>query len=160
MICNYGTHQVIDRFSESDRRRIGIHTCPGGDHDSTHSADISYTELLPYLFELHAGNFYLEYAAERDKPTTLKAIKEFAKPNQKIFLGVIDVIDPRIETAEEVCQLIQEAAAVIPVERLGTTDDCGFSPFADDTSTSRETTFAKIRARVQGTELAGKRMAK
>lgn len=153
-------NQVLDRFSEQDRKKIGVHTCPGGDHDSTHSADISYSELLPYLFDLHAGNFYLEYAAEKDKPTTLKAIKEFAKPNQRIFLGVINVIDPRIETAEEVCQLIQEAAAVIPIDRLGTTDDCGFSPFADDPSTSRETSFAKIRARIQGTELAEKRLAK
>jgi methionine synthase II (cobalamin-independent) len=151
-------NQVIDRFSESDRLKIGVHTCPGGDHDSTHSADISYTELLPYLFDLNVGNFYLEYAAEKDKPTTLKAIKEFAKPNQKIFLGVINVIDPRIETPEEVCQLIQEAATVIPIQRLGTTDDCGFSPFADDASTSRETAFAKIRARLQGTELAEKRI--
>jgi 5-methyltetrahydropteroyltriglutamate--homocysteine methyltransferase len=153
-------NQVIDRFSESDRMKIGVHTCPGGDHDSTHSADVSYRELLPYLFDLRAGNFYLEYAAEKDKPTTLKAIKEFSRPNQKIFLGVINVIDPRVETAEEVCQLIQEAAAVIPIDRLGTTDDCGFSPFADDASTSRETAFAKIRARVKGTELAGTRISK
>jgi hypothetical protein len=33
-------------------------------------------------------------------------------------------------------------------ERLGTTDDCGFSPFADDVSTARDTAFEKIRARV------------
>ena len=33
-------------------------------------------------------------------------------------------------------------------------DDCGFSPFCDDTSTSRDTAFEKIRARVIGTELA------
>jgi 5-methyltetrahydropteroyltriglutamate--homocysteine methyltransferase len=44
----------------------------------------------------------------------------------------------------------------IPLEKLGTTDDCGFSPFSDDTSTTRETAFAKIRARVQGTKLAEK----
>ena len=46
----------------------------------------------------------------------------------------------------------------IPVDRLGTCDDCGFSPFGDDTSTSRETAFAKIRARVQGTQLASKEL--
>ena len=45
---------------------------------------------------------------------------------------------------------------VLPVDQLGTTDDCGFSPFADDTSTARETAFAKIRARVEGTELASR----
>ena len=44
----------------------------------------------------------------------------------------------------------------ILLESLGTTDDCGFSPFADDTSTSRETAFAKIRSRVEGTAKAGK----
>jgi len=47
-----------------------------------------------------------------------------------------------------------EAAGIIPLEALGTTDDCGFSPFADDTSTSRETAFAKIRSRIEGTRLA------
>ena len=49
-----------------------------------------------------------------------------------------------------------EAADYIPADRLGTTDDCGFSPFCDDTSTSRETAFAKIEARVLGTEMAAK----
>ena len=51
---------------------------------------------------------------------------------------------------------ILEAAQYIPVEQLGTTDDCGFSPFSDDTSTSRDTAFAKIRARVLGTALASR----
>ena len=49
---------------------------------------------------------------------------------------------------------ILEAARYIPVEQLGTTDDCGFSPFCDDTSTTREKAFAKIRSRVEGTALA------
>jgi len=37
---------------------------------------------------------------------------------------------------------------------LGTTDDCGFAPFSDDTSRTRGTAFDKIRARVAGTALA------
>jgi 5-methyltetrahydropteroyltriglutamate--homocysteine methyltransferase len=78
------------------------------------------------------------------------------QPGQKLFVGVIDPINPRIETAEEVRDRVLEAAEFIPVESLGTTDDCGFSPFADDTSTSRETAFAKIRSRVEGTHLANK----
>ena len=44
-------NRVLDRFS---RRRsagtFGIHTCPGGDCDSTHSADVDYAELLPSMF--------------------------------------------------------------------------------------------------------------
>ena len=48
----------------------------------------------------------------------------------------------------------------IPVSQLGTTDDCGFSPFADDVSTSREIAFAKIRARIEGTQLAERSLGK
>ena len=76
------------------------------------------------------------------------------KADQRIFIGVVSPIDPRIETAEEIRDRVLEAAKYIPIEQLGTTDDCGFSPFSDDTSTSRDTAFAKIRARVLGTALA------
>lgn len=153
-------NQVLDRFSATERKKIGVHSCPGGDHDSTHSADVGYESLLPLLFQLNAGNFYLEFAGENDKQKVLQVIRETAKPSQKIFLGVIDVLDPRVETPEEVRDILLEAAAVIPVEQLGSTDDCGFSPFADDTSTSRETAFAKIKARIEGTALAEKALNK
>jgi len=46
----------------------------------------------------------------------------------------------------------------LPVAQLGTTDDCGFSPFADDMSTARDVAFAKIRARVEGTAMAAKEL--
>jgi 5-methyltetrahydropteroyltriglutamate--homocysteine methyltransferase len=49
---------------------------------------------------------------------------------------------------------VLKAAEYIPLEQFGTTDDCGFAPFGDDISTARETAFAKILARVVGTELA------
>ena len=49
---------------------------------------------------------------------------------------------------------VLEAADYIGPDRLGTTDDCGFAPFSDDTSRTRETAFDKIRARVAGTALA------
>jgi 5-methyltetrahydropteroyltriglutamate--homocysteine methyltransferase len=45
-----------------------------------------------------------------------------------------------------------------PAERLGTTDDCGPAPFRDDTSTNRDTPFAKARARGLGTALAAEQL--
>jgi 5-methyltetrahydropteroyltriglutamate--homocysteine methyltransferase len=145
---------ALSRFSTQERQLIGVHTCPGGDRDSTHSADVGYEELLPSLFELKAGNFYIALAGETDRVRALKIIRQYMKPDQRIFIGVIAPIDPRLETPEDVRDLILEAATYIPVEQLGTTDDCGFSPFSDDTSTSRDTAFAKIRSRVLGTRLA------
>jgi 5-methyltetrahydropteroyltriglutamate--homocysteine methyltransferase len=149
-------NRALDRFSAEERRKIGVHTCPGGDQDSTHSADVDYAELLPSLFELKVGNFYIQLASESDRVRVLRIIKEQAKANQRIFVGVIDPISSRVETPEEVRDRVLEAAEYIPLSRLGTTDDCGFSPFGDDTSTARETAFEKIRARVAGTALAAK----
>jgi 5-methyltetrahydropteroyltriglutamate--homocysteine methyltransferase len=145
---------ALSRFSVEDRRRIGVHTCPGGDRDSTHSADVDYAELLPSLFELKAGNFYIALAGEVDPVRVLKIVREYMKPEQRIFIGVTAPIDPRVETPEEVRDRILQAAQIVPIAQLGTTDDCGFAPFCDDVSTTRETAFAKIRARVLGTRLA------
>ena len=115
---------------------------------------MDYAELLPSLFELQAGNFYIALAGEPDRTRVLKIIREYLTPGQRIFIGVVSPIDPRVETPEEIRDRVLEAARYIPVEQLGTTDDCGFSPFCDDTSTTREKAFAKIRSRVEGTLLA------
>src|SRR5216684_2586046 len=145
---------VLGRFTAEERQRIGVHSCPGGDQDSTHSADVDYAGLLPGLFSLNAGSFYIQLASEPDRPRVLRAIAEHARPGQRIFVGVTDPIDPRVESAEEVRDRVLEAAEYIGPDRLGTCDDCGFAPFGDDTSTTRETAFAKVRARVAGTQLA------
>ena len=147
-------NRVFDRFSPQEQTRLGVHTCPGGDRDSTHSADVDYADLLPDLFRLKVGNFYLQLASEKDRPRVLRIIKQYATAGQRIFVGVIDPIRARVETPEEVRDRVLEAAEVIPLSQLGTTDDCGFAPFADDISTARETAFEKIRARVVGTRLA------
>jgi 5-methyltetrahydropteroyltriglutamate--homocysteine methyltransferase len=151
-------NRVLSHFSPAEITKIGIHTCPGGDQDATHSADVDYAGLLPNLFTLRAGNFYIQLASERDRPRVLRLIRQQAHPDQRVFVGVTDSINPRVESDEEVRDRILEAAEFIPLEQLGTTDDCGFAPFGDDTSTSREVAFAKIRARIVGTQLAAQKL--
>ncbi|MGB8538390.1 MAG: cobalamin-independent methionine synthase II family protein [Acidobacteriaceae bacterium] len=151
-------NQVLDRFHAADRQRIGVHVCPGADHDSTHSADIEYAGLLPDVFQLKAGRFYLQMASELDRKRALGAVGQLLKPGQLVFVGVIDPIDPVVEMATQVRDRVLEAASFLPLQQLGTTDDCGFAPFADDTSTAREIAFRKIQARVEGTELASREL--
>ena len=149
---------ALARFSAEERKRIGVHTCPGADRDSTHSADVDYADLLPSLFELKAGNFYVALAGEKDRIRVLKIIRQFIKPDQRVFVGVVAPIDPRVETPEEIRDRVLEAAEYIPLPQLGTTDDCGFSPFCDDISTTRDTAFAKIAARIADTALAAEKL--
>ena len=151
-------NRVLEGFSPGERGRIGVHTCPGGDQDSTHSADVDYADLLPSLFQLEVGSFYLQLASESDPGRVLDIVAAHLRPGQTVFVGVTDPIDPRVESPDEVCARVLEAAERIPADQLGTTDDCGFAPFGDDLSTARETAFAKIGARVAGTELASREL--
>ncbi|GAA3440151.1 cobalamin-independent methionine synthase II family protein [Kutzneria kofuensis] len=151
-------NQVLAGFSDEERARLGVHTCPGGDQDSTHSLDVDYADLLPTLFQLEVGNVYVQLASEADPRRVLEVIAKHIRPDQRVFIGVIDPIDPVAETPEQVRDRVLLAAEHLPVDQFGTCDDCGFSPFGDDVSTSRDLAFAKIRSRVEGTRLAAEQL--
>jgi methionine synthase II (cobalamin-independent) len=151
-------NRILDHFTAEEQLRIGVHTCPGGDRDSTHSADVDYAGLLPALFRLRVGRFYLQLASERDPEHVLRILRDLHQPGRLVFVGVTDPINPAIETPELVRDRLLLAAKYIPVPSLGSTDDCGFAPFGDDASTSRDIAFAKIRARVDGTKLASRQL--
>jgi 5-methyltetrahydropteroyltriglutamate--homocysteine methyltransferase len=74
----------FSRFSPEERMRIGAHTCLGNDLDSTPSADVDYAELLPSLFELNAGNFYIALASEPNRRHALKIIRKCRKLDRRI----------------------------------------------------------------------------
>jgi methionine synthase II (cobalamin-independent) len=152
-------NRVLAQFTPQERARIGVHTCPGGDQGSTHSLDVDYVDLLPDLFALDAGVFYVQLAGEAEPARALAAIAAHSRPDQRIFVGVTNPIDPVVETAEQVRDRVLRAADFIPPDRLGTCDDCGFAPFADDVSKSRQTAWDKVRARIEGTALAGEQVA-
>jgi 5-methyltetrahydropteroyltriglutamate--homocysteine methyltransferase len=151
-------NRVLDGLTADERARVGVHTCPGGDKDSTHSADIDYGELLPGLFRMNVNTFYVQLASEADRERVLGILGGHATGDRRVFVGVTDPINPRVETPEEVRDRVLEAARFIDPANLGTTDDCGFSPFGDDTSTSRDTAFAKVGARIAGTAMASKEL--
>jgi 5-methyltetrahydropteroyltriglutamate--homocysteine methyltransferase len=116
--------------------------------------------LLPALFRIRAGRFYIQLASEKNPERVLRIINEHRQAGQTIFVGVTDPINPAVETADEVRDQVLRAADYLPLSCLGTTDDCGFAPFADDASTSRDIAFEKIRARIAGTALAAERLSR
>ena len=159
-------NRVIDRFSAEERVNIGIHTCPGGDCDSVHSKEVPYEKLLSKMFQLNAGYFLIQCASEDDRESVYRMCGEYSREDangvaQVCFMGVINPLDPQVETAEHVRDELLLAAKYIPVERLGATDDCGFSPFSRDVKPkhgspdfARDIAMQKIAARLEGAKLA------
>lgn len=72
-------NRVLDRFSPEERAWIGIHTCPGGDRASVHSADVPYSDLLPSMFRLNAGYFLIQMTSERDKDLVYQLIGQHSR---------------------------------------------------------------------------------
>jgi methionine synthase II (cobalamin-independent) len=163
-------NRVLDRFTPEERKNIGIHTCPGGDCDATHSADVDYAELLPSMFKMNAGYFLIQLASEKDKEHVYKLIGRHIRADangvkQVAFIGVINPQNPRVETPQEVCDDLVAASKYIPKDQLGSTDDCGFSPFSIDVKpkhgspdVARDIAFEKIKARIEGTKMAAEKL--
>jgi methionine synthase II (cobalamin-independent) len=158
-------NRVLENFSDEERRMIGIHTCPGGDRDSVHSADVPYNNLLPEMFKINAGYFLIQLASERDKDPVYELIAQHSRENQMCYIGVTATSNPRAESPQEICDQLVRAADFIPKERLGSTDDCGFSPFSIDEKPNhgspdyaREVAFQKIANRVEGTRMAAEKL--
>ena len=163
-------NRVLDRFSAEERRNIGIHTCPGGDNDSVHSKEVPYENLLDHMFELNAGYFLIQCASEDDKEKVYRLCGRNSREDsngvpQVCFMGVINPLTPEVETPEQVKDDLVTAAKYIPVERLGATDDCGFSPFSRDEKPkhgspdfARDVAMQKISARLEGAVLAAEEL--
>ncbi len=165
-------NRVLNRFSPAERKNIGIHTCPGGDCDSVHSKDVPYGLLLEHMFELNAGYFLIQCKSEDDRENVYRLCGKFSREDadgvpQVCFMGVINPLTPEIETPDEVRDELVTAAKYIPVERLGATDDCGFSPFSRDLKPkhgspdfARDVAMQKIKARLDGVRLASAELDK
>lgn len=163
-------NRVLDRFSAEERKNIGIHTCPGGDCDSVHSADVPYNDLLPSMFKINAGYFLIQLASERYKEQVYKDIAASLRKDANgvkpvAFIGVINGLNPRVESPEEVCNDLMTAAKYIPKDQLGSTDDCGFSPFSIDVKpnhgspdVARDIAFQKITNRILGSKMAAQKL--
>jgi methionine synthase II (cobalamin-independent) len=163
-------NRVLARFTPEERAKIGIHTCPGGDRDSVHSADVPYNNLLPSMFQMNAGYFLIQLASERDKDPVYRSIGEHLRDDaagvaQMAYIGVCVTQSPRAESPQEICDALVRASNFIPKERLGSTDDCGYSPFSIDEKPNhgspdyaRDVAFQKITNRVEGTRMAAEKL--
>jgi methionine synthase II (cobalamin-independent) len=163
-------NRVMARFTADERQNIGLHTCPGGDRDSVHSADVPYNNLLGSMFDINAGYFLIQLASERDRDPVYETIGKNLRDDadgvaQMAYIGTTVTQSPRVESPQEIADQLIRAANFIPKERIGSTDDCGFSPFSIDEKPNhgspdyaRDVAFQKIRSRVEGSRLAAEKL--
>ena len=124
--------------------RIAVHLC-FGNYMGRPLAKRTYRPVLESMLAFRADELVLEYANR--EMTELDLLAEIA-PHRDLAIGVIDVKNYYLETAEDVAERIDKVlAAGVPAERLTLVPDCGFS------QTARWAARAKLHALVDGTRL-------
>jgi 5-methyltetrahydropteroyltriglutamate--homocysteine methyltransferase len=123
--------------------KIGIHLC-FGNFVGRPVAKRSYRPLFPYILDLNASQYALEFAnrelAELDLWQAFPSDKELAA-------GLVDVKNYYVESPEDVAERIRIALQFVAPEKLSIVPDCGFS------QTARWASRRKLAAMVQGARI-------
>jgi 5-methyltetrahydropteroyltriglutamate--homocysteine methyltransferase len=142
----YGV-RAINRALDGIAGPTIVHICLGYGH-LVHNKPSGYA-FLPQLADSVAQQISIEAAQPR---LDLGVLVELSQ--KTILLGVLDLADPAVETADEVAARIRRGLAHVAAERLVPAPDCGMKYLP------RDRAFGKLQALVQGAaivrhELAG-----
>ncbi len=108
-----------------------------------------YEEIFPALAKSKVDQVSLECIHSKVPVELLKLLK-----GKDVLVGVIDVASDKVETPQEVAQVIRTALKYVPARHLFPCTNCGMAPM------DREVAAAKLRALGEGAALARKQLAK
>src|SRR3954471_10697625 len=102
---------------------FGIHLCRGNQRSAWHREG-TYDAIAERLFNaLPHQRFLLEYDTPRAGGF---APLRFVPKGKIIVLGLVSTKVPQLETVDELCRRVDEAAKYVPLERLAISPQCGF----------------------------------
>lgn len=140
---------VID-FGHSLGLKMWTHNCRGN-YDSRNMGGGSYVRIANlFLKQLKYDRFFLEW--DDDRAGSLEALAVFKdRPETEIVLGLMSSKTNTLDDEARVLRLLDEAATIIPKDRLLLSHQCGFASCDGGNELSEEEQWAKID---QGQRLA------
>ncbi len=130
--------QAINRALEGLRVTTAVHLCFGYAAVVNTQKPSGYS-FLPQLADSVAQQISIEAAQPKLDLGVLSDLSD-----KVIILGVIDLADRTVETAEKVAERLRAALPYVSAERLIAAPDCGMKYLP------RETAFGKLQAMVAG----------
>jgi 5-methyltetrahydropteroyltriglutamate--homocysteine methyltransferase len=137
--ARYGV-KAINRALEGIAGTTVVHLCFG--YAAAVKEKPSGYSFLPQLADTPATQISIEAAQPR---LDLGVLRDLAP--KTVMLGVLDLGDPKVESAETVAARIRAGLAHVGVERLVAAPDCGMKYL------SREVAYGKLRALAEGAAL-------
>lgn len=138
---------AVDGIASTDVR-MAAHLC-FGNYVGRPLAKRTYEPVFDQMMAFHVDQLVLEFANR--EMAELELLQEVSR-QRLVAVGVVDVKNYYIESAEDVAARIEKVLAYVPAERLNLVPDCGFS------QTARWAARAKLKALAAGTALVRQRL--
>ena len=141
--------RLIDACIEMDNAVIGrhagvtfgLHICRGN-NQSMFYASGGYEAIARVFSKSRFQRFLLEYDDQRSGGfEPLRAVPD----DRTVVLGLVTTKSPRLESVDELRGRIEEAARLVPLERLALSPQCGFASTMEGNRITAGEQWAKLR---------------
>lgn len=139
------------------RERVRMHVC-WGNYEGPHHCDAPFDLVFGLARRARVGALLFEAANPRHAHEWTWFEEHALDDDLVIVPGVIDSTTNFIEHPELVAQRIQRFADLVGRERVIAGADCGFGTFAGFGAVEGEIAWAKLRALVEGAQIASRRL--
>ena len=143
------------RAAKRDGVTVAVHICLGtfilgpqgplGGAGSTYNA----ATVAEIINRLEADTFLIEYS---ERSGALDSLRDVPK-DRTISLGLINIRDPKVETADDLARKLDAASKFLPIENLSICPNCGFSGAGADAWVDEATQRRKLDVMVETARL-------
>jgi 5-methyltetrahydropteroyltriglutamate--homocysteine methyltransferase len=139
----------------ADRARM--HVC-WGNYEGPHHHDVPLERLLPIVIKAKPQGLLFEAANPRHAHEW-SVFRDYKIPDDKIMIpGLLSTTTNYIEHPQLVAERIERFAQVVGRERVVAGTDCGFGTFAGFGPVEPDIAYLKLRALVEGAQIASSRL--
>ncbi|HMH28000.1 MAG TPA: cobalamin-independent methionine synthase II family protein [Steroidobacteraceae bacterium] len=137
--------------------KMRMHVC-WGNYEGPHDHDIALERVIGVILKARPATILFEAANPRHEHEW-KVWAETKIPDHKVLApGLIDTCSNYVEHPELIAQRIERFAAIVGVERVIASTDCGFGTFAGYGKIDPAVTWKKLRALREGADIAAGRL--
>lgn len=138
--------------------QMRMHIC-WGNYEGPHDHDIPLERVINIILKARPATILFEAANPRHEQEW-KVWASARIPDDKILApGLIDTCSNYVEHPELIAQRIERFAAIVGVDRIVASTDCGFGTFAGYGKIDPAVTWKKLRALREGADIAAARLS-
>jgi 5-methyltetrahydropteroyltriglutamate--homocysteine methyltransferase len=137
--------------------KLRMHVC-WGNYEGPHDFDIPLERIIDIILRARASTILFEAANPRHEHEWQVWAQTKIPDDKMLAPGLIDTCSNYVEHPELIAQRIERFAAIVGVERVLASTDCGFGTFAGYGKLDPAVTWKKLAALRKGADIAASRL--